>query len=195
MRTTLFLLPTAMLLLLGACTDTAPADPAPSETAVAAETEADRVDRGEYLVNVMACNDCHTPLKMTDRGPGPDMDRMLSGHPAGLALPPVNPTDVRGYVLLNMTNTAAIGPWGTSYSANLTPDESGLKHWTLEQFTRALREGKYKGLANSRPLLPPMPWQSYRQMTDEDIAAIYAYLRTVKPISNTVPNAELAMGQ
>ena len=47
----------------------------------------DPVARGKYLVTIMGCNDCHTPLKMTDRGPVPDMDKMLSGHPQDLKMP------------------------------------------------------------------------------------------------------------
>lgn len=73
--------------------------------------------------------------------------------------------------------TAWTGPWGISYSANLTPDETGTGNWTEEQFIRAIREGKSKGLQNGRSLLPPMPWQTLRIMKDEELKAIFAYLK------------------
>ncbi|MCB0632712.1 MAG: c-type cytochrome [Saprospiraceae bacterium] len=148
---------------------------------------AEKVRQGAYLVQIAGCSDCHTPLKMTPQGPAPDMDRFLSGHPAEVGLPPVDPAVGKDYVLFNMTNTAAVGPWGTSFSANLTPDESGIGTWTEEQFSRALREGKSKGMENGRPLLPPMPWPNYQQLADEDLSAIFAYLQSIKPVKNVVP--------
>lgn len=159
----------------------------------AADTLAEKVKHGEYLVQIAACSDCHTPLKMTDQGPVPDMDRYLSGHPSQLTLPPFDPAVGKDYVLINMTNTAIHGPWGTSYTANLTPDSTGTGSWTEEQFARAIREGKSKGLENGRPLLPPMPWQNYQALKDEDVSAIFAYLRTIKPVENLVPAAVMAM--
>jgi hypothetical protein len=71
--------------------------------------------------------------------------------------------------------------------ANLTPDATGIGNWKEEQFIYALRNGKMKGLAGSRPMLPPMPWQMYRNMTDDELKAIFAYLKTTKPIRNIVP--------
>jgi hypothetical protein len=59
--------------------------------------------------------------------------------------------------------------------------------WKEEQFMRALREGKFKGLSGNRSLLPPMPWQIYRIMTDDEIKAIFTYLKTTKLIKNVVP--------
>ena len=83
--------------------------------------------------------------------------------------------------------TSWVGPWGTSYTANLTSDETGIGSWKEEQFIKALREGKLKGLDNTRPLLPPMPWQTYRFMRDEELKAVFAYLKSTKPIKNVVP--------
>ena len=83
--------------------------------------------------------------------------------------------------------TPAVGPWRVSYSANLTSDETGTGNWTEQQFMTAIRKGKYKGLEGSRDLLPTMPWQVYRGMTDTDLKAIFAYLQTTKPVSNLVP--------
>jgi hypothetical protein len=153
------------------------------------EVKVDPVKRGENLVNSIGCHDCHSPKKMTDKGPVLDPARLLSGHPAGAVLPPYDKKTAQAYVLFNMDLTAAIGPWGTSYAANLTPDETGIGTWTEAQFFKAIRNGKFKGLDGSRDLLPPMPWQSLRQLPDADLKAIFAYLKTVPPIENVVPTA------
>ncbi len=79
---------------------------------------------------------------------------------------------------------------GVSYTANLTPDSTGLLGWKEDQFIYAIREGKFKGLPGSRAMLPPMPWQEYKNMTDGELKAIFAYLRTIKPIRNVVPAAK-----
>src|SRR5262249_49480411 len=58
-----------------------------ANTAAADSKSTERVQRGRYLVTAIGCNDCHTPLKMTERGPEPDMSRMLSGHPSTMKMP------------------------------------------------------------------------------------------------------------
>jgi len=143
--------------------------------------------RGEYLVSTNGCHDCHSPKKFTDRGMELDSDRLLSGHPADEKLPPYDQKTAQSYILFSMGFTATTGPWGTSFSANLTPDETGLGSWTEDQFIRAIRKGLYKGLEGSRALLPPMPWQHYANFTDDDLKAIFAYLKTLKPVENIVP--------
>lgn len=143
------------------------------------------IKRGEYLVNTSACHDCHSPKLATSTGFVPDPERLLSGHPEYEKLPPIPQTG--GWVLFSMGLTAAAGPWGVSFAANLTPDDTGTGAWSFEQFKTAIRKGKYKGLEGSRNLLPPMPWEVYRNMTDEDLRAIFAYLRTIKPVRNMVP--------
>jgi len=91
------------------------------------------------------------------------------------------------------TNTAYAGPWGVSYAPNITPSESsGIGIWTREIFVKALRTGKHWG--ESRPILPPMPWPAYARMTDEDLGAIYDYLRTIPPLENRVPDTRPAPG-
>ena len=55
------------------------------------------------------------------------------------------------------------------------------------QFMKAIREGKLKGLDDARPLLPPMSWQNFKKLNDEDWKSIYAYLKTTKPVKNIVP--------
>jgi len=143
---------------------------------------------GEHLVIVSACHDCHTPKKMTPAGPVLDSTRFLSGHPAEMPKIDVDRKEMESKGLaVTMDLTEWIGPWGISYTANLTPDETGIGSWTEEQFIRALREGKYKGLESSRPLLPPMPWEMYRNMTDDELKAIFAYLKSIKPVHNIVP--------
>ncbi|HEV2340934.1 MAG TPA: c-type cytochrome [Candidatus Acidoferrales bacterium] len=78
------------------------------------------------------------------------------------------------------------GPWGRVASANITPDPSGIPYYDLAMFTQAMRTG-YVG---ARRLSQIMPWHAFRGMTDEDIAAIFAYLKTVKPVRHHVDNTE-----
>ena len=97
--------------------------------------------RGAYLVTMMGCNDCHTPWKMGAQGPEPDMTRALTGHPADMVLPPppiaVGPWIWHGAA----TNTAFAGPWGVSFTANLTPDkETGLGNWTDAQIIASIEQ-------------------------------------------------------
>lgn len=147
----------------------------------------DPVKRGELLVNAIGCHDCHSPKKMTEKGPILDPDLILSGHPANEVLLPYDKKILKSYALFSMGLTAAIGPWGTSFSANLTSDDTGIGTWTEEQFMTAMRKGKYKGQEGGRDLLPPMPWMFYKNFPDEDLKAIFAYLKTVNPVENVVP--------
>ncbi len=142
--------------------------------------------RGQYLVGIMGCDDCHTPMKMGARGPEPDMTRRLSGHPQDLRVPKPPAPDMAGWIYSgNATNTAFAGPWGISYAPNLTSDATGIGSWTEANFVKALKEGKHLGVG--RPIAPPMPWPAYRQATVDDLKAVYAYLKTVPPVKNTAP--------
>ncbi len=145
------------------------------------------VERGAYLVKIMSCNDCHTPLKMGPKGPEPDMSRLLSGHPEGIELPPAPSHEGSAWMWSGTgTMTAFAGPWGTSFTANLTPDpETGLGRWTEKTFIDTMRTGRHLG--HGRPILPPMPANWIGQATDEDLKAIFAYLRSIPPIKNRVP--------
>ena len=145
---------------------------------------------GEHLVKICGCNDCHTPKIMGPQGPEDDTTRLLSGHPADMP-----PADIdrkllesKGIAATDMM-TAWIGPWGISYTGNLTSDETGIGTWQESNFITAIREGKYKGISSGRSLLPPMPWQQYRNMTDDELKAIFAYLKSTKPVKNIVPAA------
>ena len=169
-------------LILAACLTPAVAlcaAPSPSQSVI---------KRGEYLVKIISCSHCHTPLKMGPNGPEPDMDLFLSGHPAALKMPPA-PKLPEGpwQVTVAGTTTAFAGPWGVSFSANLTSDKAtGLGSWTELDFITALRTGKHK--AKGRNILPPMPWDYFKEATDADLKAIFAYLQSTKPIKNAVPD-------
>ena len=146
-----------------------------------------KVARGKYLVNTSGCHDCHTPWVMGPNGPGPDMTRALSGQPAN-EQPPAPPVLPEGpwVTLTSASNTAFAGPWGVSFTANLTPDkETGLGKWSERNFIDTIRTGRRLG--RGREILPPMPIGVYSQMTDNDLASIFAYLQTLPPISNKVP--------
>lgn len=146
------------------------------------------VARGEYLVSAIGCDDCHSPKRMGARGPELIPELRLSGFPQNRPLMPVDTGALhKGWVLLAPDLTAAVGPWGTSYASNITGDSTGIGMWTEAQFRKAIREGKSKGLDGTRPLLPPMPWQNLARLSDPDINAIYAFLRSTAPVKNTVP--------
>jgi mono/diheme cytochrome c family protein len=175
-RTTRWIPAAALSLLLTGAAVAAPGAP-----------DAKAVERGKYLVTIMLCNDCHTPQKMGPNGPEPDLTRTLSGHPQEVVMPPPPQT---GHSPWNWggtgTMTAFHGPWGVSFAANLTPDaETGIGKWTEKTFVDALRNGKYDGVG--RPLLPPMPWPMIGKATDEDLHAIFAYLKSLPPVKNRVP--------
>lgn len=146
------------------------------------------VDRGKYLVTTIGCGDCHSPKIMGPNGPMEDPNLVLSGFPSKRAVPvPPRETLKKGFVVFNQDLTAAIGPWGTSFAANLTSDVTGVGSWSSDQFKIALKNGKYKGIESARPLMPPMPWQNFSNLTDQDVEAIFQYLKSVKAVSNVVP--------
>lgn len=147
-------------------------------------------ERGKYLVSILGCADCHSPKMMTPQGPQPNPDLHLSGHPAGERIGKVDTSSLRDWTLFNFHNTAVVGPWGVSYAANITSDETGIGNWTEQQFLTAMKKGKFKGLETGRPLLPPMPWFNYANATDSDLKAIFRYLKTTKPVANVVPQPQ-----
>jgi mono/diheme cytochrome c family protein len=173
-------------LALAAASPAATAATPAGATMVAADKAA-QIARGKYLATAIACGDCHTPLKLGPNGPEPDMSRQFSGHPGKLVMPaapslPPGPWQAA----LSGTNTAWAGPWGVSFTANLTPDaQTGMGAWTAKQFIDTMRTGRHFG--SGRPVLPPMPCKAYGQMTDGDLTAIFAYLQSVPAISNQVP--------
>ncbi len=117
-----------------------------------------RLERGRYLVeSIAACGNCHTP-----QGPnGPVPGKTFAG---GL------PFEDKAF---------------TTYASNITPDrETGIGKWTDAQAVRAIREGRRP---DGRLLGPPMPYGLYRDLSDADVTAIVAYLRTVPAVKNEVP--------
>ncbi len=187
MKRSLFGLAAACVIVVSLAFSVASSDaaPGPSET-----KGPSAVKRGAFLVKTGGCNDCHTPWKMGKNGlPEPDMTRMLSGHPEGMKLPP--PPQAAGpWIWFGAaTNTAYAGPWGISYAPNLTPDpNTGLgSAWTEEIFVKAIKTGKHFG--TSRLIMPPMPWEAYSNYSDADLKAMYAYLKTIPPIVNHVPDS------
>ena len=151
-----------------------------------AHTVVDMLARGKYIVSTSGCHDCHTPWHMGPKGPEPDMTRALSGHPQDFALPPPPKVDEPWVMTAAATNTAWAGPWGISFTANLTPDpETGLGKWTLRNFMETIRTGRHMG--RGRPVLPPMPVMVYRNWTDADFEAVFTYLQSIPAIKNRVP--------
>ncbi len=156
--------------------------------AVEKKDKATLLQRGEYLVTIGGCDDCHSPKKMGPHGPEIDMERRLSGFPSTRILPQFDSNILKkGIMQMNEDLTATAGPWGISFAANLTSDASGAGSWPLENFKFAMRHGKAKGLANNRDMLPPMPWVNFSKMPDSDLEAMHMYLQNTKPVNNVVP--------
>ena len=144
---------------------------------------------GHHIVTIADCGNCHTPKKMTAEGPVEDESLALSGHPSNM--PPANADrkemETKGLFASNDL-TSWVGPWGISYAANITSDSTtGIGNWSEDQFILCMRKGKFMGLKKARNLLPPMPWQAFRNMTDGELKAVFAYLKSTKPINNIVP--------
>ena len=150
------------------------------------QSQSDMVHRGKYLVDaVSACGHCHTPRA----GAEYNMDMYLAGHPANVPYPRYNFSMMQqGIFILTAPQMSAFsGAFGTSFASNLTPDnETGLGEWTEEMFIGAMRTGRHQGVESNRKILPPMPTKHYAQMNDADLKAIWAYLRTIKPVKNEV---------
>ena len=176
------------LLILVACVFAA-LESAAGGQAPAADQKS-QLARGEYLVTVGGCADCHSPKVFSSKGPVPDPARFLAGTSSQTKVPAIPPGVLtqEGWGALT-TNDLTIwaGPWGVSFAANLTPDKTtGLGSWTEAAFVNSMRTGKHKGAL--RDILPPMPWQALSKMSDSDLKAMFAYLRSIKPIQNKVPD-------
>ena len=160
----------------------------PKTAAIPVSSKEDLVKRGEYLVQITGCNDCHSPKRMGVNGPEIIPELMLSGYSSKTPLPKIDKTFAgAGFAAFAPDLTAAAGPWGISFAGNLTPDATGIGNWTEEQFKKALTQGKFKGQDGGRMLLPPMPWYNFTTMADEDVKAIFNYLKSIKPVKNVVP--------
>jgi len=152
------------------------------------DSSTELVNRGKYLVTSIGCDDCHSPKKMGPNGPEVIAELRFSGYPSNRPFNKIS-TDAfsKGWMTFNQDLTSAAGPWGISFAANISSDSTGIGVWNEAQFIKALREGKSKGLDSNRSLLPPMPWQNFRNLSDDDLKAIFAYLKTTKPVHNVVP--------
>jgi len=124
-----------------------------------APADADTVataEHGEYIVRIAGCHDCHTPGFFYN---APDYKRALSGSEIGW-----------------------VGPWGTSYARNLTPDmETGIGSWSEDDIVRALQTGKRP---DGTTLNPPMPWPNFAYMTNKDVHSVAKYLKSLPPVSH-----------
>jgi len=174
------------ILFISSCSNSSQqADSSNSGTALSGE---ELIKRGEYLVTTMGCNDCHSPKKMGPNGPEIIPELLLSGYPAERPIMKFDTTWTnKGFSIFYPDLTASAGPWGVSFAGNLTPDVTGIGTWTEEQFKKALTEGKFKGLDGSRMLLPPMPWFNLTELKNEDVSAIFAYLKSIPLVQNVVP--------
>ncbi len=175
--------------LINACNNQATES---KETTAAAPSAEDNLKEGERLVASLDCEICHSPKRMGPKGPEIIPELRFGGHQAGSALPPYDEATVKaGWVLFAPDFTSMIGPWGQSYTGNISSDSTGIGMWTEEQFKKVIREGKFKGLDNTRPILPPMPWEAYKHLTDDEISKIFAFLKSTKPVKNVVPAAKI----
>jgi len=150
----------ALALGLASCSNTSQKSTTSDSTATAATmTPEQQIARGRYIATVSGCNDCHTPGTLYG---APDMSRQLSGSELGWT-----------------------GPWGTSYPANITPDTAtGIGAYSADDIVNAFRKGVKKSGA---PVLPPMPWQDFAALTDEDAYALAAYLKSLPAVVHKVP--------
>jgi hypothetical protein len=152
-------------------------------------TDQQMIERGKLLVTVGGCDDCHTPKNFGPKGPELDMTKRLSGHPAGTPIPPVDTSLIHQWAYMSHDLTMAVGPWGITFSANLTPDnETGIGTWQPEMFITAMKTGKHLGVADGRPIMPPMPWQNMAQLPEEDLRSMFAYLKSLPAVKNKVPD-------
>jgi mono/diheme cytochrome c family protein len=111
-----------------------------------------------FMAKVAGCADCHTPQERGNAVPG----MTLAGG---------EPMD---------------GPWGKLSSANLTPDDTGIKNYTEDFFVQVMRSG----VVNGQKLSVAMPIAAYKQLDDRDLKAIYSYLRTTTPVKHHVDNSQ-----
>jgi mono/diheme cytochrome c family protein len=170
--------------VLAGCGQPPASAPAPDPAATAAA----QIERGRVLVVGGGCHDCHTPKHVTPAGPEADLTRALSGHPESdvITAPFAQQAGSQWTTHTNDHLTAWSGAWGVSFAANLTPDENtGIGIWTEDMFVDAIKQGKHMG--KGRQILPPMPWNWYGQLPEEDLKAMFAYLKSLPPISNRVP--------
>ena len=184
----------AACLLLTQCSDEKKNDTGEVKPAATAQYGGfdSQVKWGENLVKNGGCNDCHTPKKMGANGPENDMSLMLSGHPEKMPAPDFDAKEAaKKGLIITQSFTAWTGPWGVTYAANLTSDSTGIGGWKEEQFIKCLHEKKWMGLDGTRPLMPPMSMMPATEMSDDELKAIFAYLKSTPAVRNIIPQAAL----
>jgi mono/diheme cytochrome c family protein len=137
-------------------------------TDVKFEATGERIKRGEYLTNgILMCFTCHSPRDTTKPG-----------------FPPVEAKKGGGAILYDTEKSRLVAP-------NITPDaETGAGSWTDDMFSRAIREGIGH---DGRALSLPMYWTTYRELSDEDLASVVVYLRTLAPVKNQLPKRRFSL--
>ena len=124
-----------------------------------AQSNKEKLERGEYLADVLVCIECHTPGILSGGERGPD----LAGSEVGYEIPFS----------------------GIYHGPNLTPDEeTGIGTWSEDDIVKAIRTGERP---DGRILSAVMPWRAFAHLTDEDAYAVAAYLKSLEPVSNQVP--------
>jgi hypothetical protein len=134
--------------------------PQPVTTPVPAPDLSTPVKRGEYLTRMGVCEECHSPV-----------------DPQGAKIPGLEWAG--GFPLLDEVAKRTV------HSANLTPDPSGIPYYDEALFLTVMHTGK----VIAREIDDMMPWATYRTLTDDDLKAMFAYLKTVRPVQHTVDNS------
>ena len=143
----------------------------PISRSAMAQTQEEVLSRGRYIVTAIQGCACHTPRN-------PDGTYNTNLYFAGA---PSDPPSVGHPATVGWTTRR----WKKVYARNITPDpEAGIGKWTEADFIAAMKSGR---TPDGRILDPVMPWPRFQVITDMDLKAIWAYLRTLKPIGNKVP--------
>lgn len=150
----------------------------------------EQINKGETLLLEARCGFCHTPVIETSNGKVSDTSKRLSGHPSDYKLPEIPRTPVGSQqwleFLTNLESTIWADEDGVVFSANITPDnDTGIGKWTEEMFINTIRTGKHPGW--KKDLKKPMPWLEYSKLSNDQLISIYAYLMSIKPVYNKVP--------
>lgn len=143
-----------------------------SDQGALAQGETETIAYGRYIATAIQGCGCHTREKADG---GKDEAWRYAGAPN--PPPPAGPPANSGWTTPR---------WKKIYSRNITPDrETGIGNWTEAQFIRAMRTGI---TPDGRVLDTQMPWEAFQKITDRDLKALWAYLRTIKPIKNKAPD-------
>jgi len=131
-----------------------------------APADRDRVIHGEYLVELLGCGACHTDGALEG---APELQRALGGSSIGIA----------------WSNPLGTERPGVVFPSNITPDvDTGIGAWSNEQIANAIRAGV--GRHGSRRI-QTMPWQGYARISNDDVDAMVAYLRSIPVVQHRVP--------